>query len=227
MAPLIIEVSGISSITRAAERGVLHISVSSTGKSQKTVSEEVTQTCNLLRETFDHFAAKTIESLIGTDPTDIQLTTDAFQSKSSVPRGREGKMLEREYTTSIKFTATFPNFRRLGEATSLLLGMPHVEIESTEWRLTDATIGSLGPESRKLAMRDAMLKANDFAEVMGRVPVAIGIYENGGHSHVVALQHFRGDPRQSAALKQQLDGSNLTSPRVQWKTSINVKFQAT
>lgn len=226
MAPLVIELTGNSSITRTAERGVLHISVSSTGKSQKTVSEEVTQTCNLMCKTFDDLTPQTIESLIRADGNDIQLTTDTFQTNSSVPRDREGKLLQREYTASIKFTAIFGNCQKLGEATSLLFGMPYVEIESTEWRLTDATIESLGPESRKLAMRDAMRKANDFAEVVGRIPVAIEVRDNGGHAHGVALPRFSSNSRRSAAAKQRVHGSALTSQRVQWKTSINVKFRA-
>ena len=45
MAPLIIKVIGESTILRAAERGVMTVRISSTGKSQDTLSGDVTGTC--------------------------------------------------------------------------------------------------------------------------------------------------------------------------------------
>lgn len=224
MASLIIEVTGASRITRAAERGVLHISVASTGKSQDTVSKKVTQTCNKLRETLDTLAPKNAEGFAEADAPVTQFTMSAFHTNSYVPKNKEGKDLEREYAASTKFTAIFRDFQKLGEVTSSLFRMPHVELDKTEWRLTDATLESLGSESRKAAMHDAIRKANDFAEVLGRVPVAFEVYDNGVLTHNIASQGVGRSAETTE--KKQVDGLTLVPEDVNYRASIKVKFRA-
>lgn len=166
MAPLTIEVGGDSRITRAAERSVLHIRVSSTSKSQNDASQDVTYVCNKLRENFYNLSPKTTDGPTAPDAPVTQFTMSAFTTNSHVPRNDDGDEHAREFTASTRFTAIFRDFEKLGEITSSLFSMPHVEIECTEWRLTESTIQSLGSESRKAAMRDAIRKAKDYGEVL-------------------------------------------------------------
>lgn len=71
----------------------------------------------------------------------------------------------------------FQDFAKLEEVLGTLFKMPHVEIDATEWRLTDATKASLSSELRKAAMRDAIAKAGDYAEVLGRNVVAVEVLD--------------------------------------------------
>jgi len=144
LAPLIIKTTVNSSITRAAERCVFHIKVFSTGKPQKTVSNEVTQTCNKLRKTFDTLAPQNNDRFAADDAAVTQFTMGPFQTTSYVPRDDDGRGFDREYTASAKFTAIFRDFQKLGETTSLSFRMPHIQLERTEWRLTESTLWESG-----------------------------------------------------------------------------------
>lgn len=226
MAPLNIGVTGDSKITRAAERGLLHIRVSSTSKSQNGASEDVTRTCNKLREIFHNLSPKTTDGRTAPDAAVTQFTMSAFSTNSHVPRNDDGEELAREFTASARFTAIFRDFEKLGEVTSSLFSMPRVEIERTEWRLSEPTIQSLGSESRKAAMRDAIRQAKDYGEVVERNPIAVKVEDCGSNSRGVASQELWGYTAARNTPKSQVNGISLKPEDVELKTSINVTFQA-
>ena len=223
MAPLNIEVTGKSLIHRTAERGHLKADVSSTGKSQEIVSDNVTQTCNKLRSMFHDLAPKTAEGLATADAPVTQFSMSAFSTSSYVPRDKDNNELEREYTARTTFTTIFRDFAKLGEITSQLFRMPYVAVGDTEWKLTPDTIESLGSESRKAAMQDAIRKARDYAEVLGREPVAVEVKDSGSYSHGRTMQTAR---RSRGNEKTQVDGLTLEPEDVSLKTEIHVRFQA-
>lgn len=222
--PLIISVIGESTINRVAERGVLKAVVKSTGDSQSTVSESVTKTCNQLREMLLELAPKNAQGLAPAVAPVTQFSMSDFATNSYAPRDKDGKELAREYTARTNFEAIFRDFAKLGEMTSVLFRMPHVEVYNTEWRLTPATISSLGSESRKAAMEDAIRKAQDYAAVLARTPVAIEVTDTGSRSYVGASQEL-GRSR-SGTSKNQVDGMTLEPEDVRYNTTIDVKFQA-
>ncbi|KAL9596547.1 MAG: hypothetical protein Q9219_005725 [cf. Caloplaca sp. 3 TL-2023] len=223
--PLTINVIGESTINRVAERAVLKALVKSTGPSQETVSQNVTETCNHLRNILLGLAPKNSEGLPSPDAAVTQFSMSGFSTSSYVPRDDDGKELDREFTASTRFEAIFRDFSKLGEVTSMLFRMQHVEVKSTEWRLTSATITSLGTESRKAAMEDAIRKAQDYAVVLGRTPVAIEVTDTGSRSFGYTAQEL-GHSRQSGASKQQVDGMTLEPEDVKYRTDIDVKFLA-
>jgi uncharacterized protein YggE len=71
----------------------------------------------------------------------------------------------------------FQDFAKLEEVLGTLFKMPHVETDATEWRLSDVTKASLSSELRKAAMRDAIAKVRDYAEVLGRNVVAVEVLD--------------------------------------------------
>ncbi|KAH0534114.1 hypothetical protein FGG08_007288 [Glutinoglossum americanum] len=97
----------------------------------------------------------------------------SLRTRSWIPRDKEGNILPCLYHASSHFEATFRDFEKLAETASALFIMPHVQVTSTAWSLTDETKEKLGSESRKEAMLDAIQKAQDFAEVLGREIVAV------------------------------------------------------
>ena len=227
MAPLTIDVTGESTISRVAERGVLTIHVSSTGKSQESVSEDVTRTCHNLRKTFSGLAPKNAEGLAPADAPVTQFSMSAFITRSHVPQDKDGRDLDhREYTANTSFTIIFRDFAKLGEMTSRLFRTPHVEISSTEWRLTPATLKSLGSELRKAAMRDAVQKAQDYADVLGRSPIAVEVTDQGTNRSGRTVQGTSRSRHSAAGSKAFVEGLVLEPEDVEWRSSIAVKFRA-
>lgn len=226
MTPLVIHVIGQSSISRVAERAKLSISVSSTEKTQALVSEQVTSTSNELREIFENLAPKNAEGLATDDAPVTQFSMGAFSTSSCVPRDKQGNELDREYTASSKFTAIFRDFSKLGEITSALFRMPHVEVDNTQWHLTQATMESLGSQSRKAAMQDAIQKAKDYADVVGKSPVAVEIKDDGSQSYGRTKQTARR-ARSDTSGFQAIAGPLTIEPEdVELRASIEVKFEA-
>ncbi|KAL8984053.1 MAG: hypothetical protein Q9177_004806 [Variospora cf. flavescens] len=223
--PLTISVTGESTINRVAERGVLKAAVKSTGLSQENVSSDVTNTCNRLRDILLKLAPKSADGLAPPDAPVTQFSMSGFATHSYVKRDKDGNECEREFSASTNFEAIFRDFAKLGELTSTLFRMPHVEVYGTEWRLTSATIKSLGSESRKAAMEDAIQKARDYAGVLGRNPVAVDVTEG---SAVSTARTKQGATRSHYydTWKTQVDGMTLEPEDVSYKTKIDVKFQA-
>jgi hypothetical protein len=59
--------------------------------------------------------------------------------------------------------------------------MPHVQISHIDWRLTDATKASLASQSRQEAVRDAVVKARDYAaELLRGMPEAVEVIDGTG-----------------------------------------------
>lgn len=173
--PLEIDVTGISTIHRHAERGFMSITVKSEGSLQETVSEEVTSTTNRLQQMFKALAPKTATGEPAPDAQVTVFSIGSIRSWSEIPYDRNDNPRPREYHASSSFEVIFRDLDKLGETASLLFAMPHVEITSIQWRLTDETRTSLMTQSRKEAMLDAIQRARDYAEVVGRevVPVEI------------------------------------------------------
>ena len=111
-----------------------------------------------------------------------------------------------------------------------LLTMPLVSISKVEWRLTDATKASLASESRREAVKDAVIKAGDYAAVLGRgKPEAVEVsdgdgnfssYAQGFHSRVAVHRGEYGRGQQEGEI---LD---LEPESVQLNTTVTVKFLA-
>lgn len=225
MAPLQIDVYGSSSVSRVAERAHLIVEVSSKGLSQEKVSEEVMTTSNTLRQRFQELSPKNTDGLTTNEASITQFSMTSFSTNSHLPKDKEGKELKREYNASTTFHIIFRNFEKLGEVATGLSRTPRVAIRSTQWRLTDATVESLGSESRQAAMRDAIHKAKDYADVLGRDVVAIEVSDTGARSHGRTMQGA-GRSRGTMVNTQGVDGLSIEPEDVELSTSINVKFQA-
>lgn len=225
MAPtLVISVFGESTINRVAERSIMKIGVFSTGKSQQSVSKDVTDTCKELHEIFVKLAPKDAGGLATADAPVTQFSMSKFSTNSYIIVDEDVKESEYDFMARTNFTAIFQDFAKLGEITSMLFQMPNVQVHGIEWSLIPTTIKSLGFESRKAAMQDAMRKASDYAEVLGRSLVAIEVKDevlNQPYGTTCQLlQRSRGEVG-----KDQPDEMILEPEDVQIRTEIDVKFQ--
>ncbi|RYP40667.1 hypothetical protein DL767_001525 [Monosporascus sp. MG133] len=170
---------GTSTLSRAAERAVLTLEVSSAGPTQSGVSLEVTTTSNIMQSELEGFSSERCTA----DRTDSTASPSADEfvvtqwSMSSLSTGsyipwdqRSGGEQQRNpvYTARTTFKVTFRDFARLGQVVSDLTNRPYVSVVSVEWRLTTPTKLEMSKASRKLAIEDAVDNARDYAEALGR-----------------------------------------------------------
>jgi uncharacterized protein len=146
--------------------------------------------------------------------------------------------LARRFTASTRFEVKFRDFARLGSFATTLSATPFVSIAKVEWRLTAATEASLGTQSRQLALQDAIAKATDFADVLGKSTV-MAEEVNGGYTNstVSSTQAFMG-ARQRPHVKAMMmasgggvDGEedaelSFEPQSVTLTSNVNVKFVA-
>jgi uncharacterized protein len=107
--------------------------------------------------------------------------------------------------------------------------MKHVNISSIEWRLTDATKASLASQSRQDAVRNAVVKARDYAAVLGRErPEAVEVTDGSGGFGGYAPAHMRMAGHGGERMRGQQQGEVLDfePESVQLNSTVTVKFVA-
>ncbi|KAH8751686.1 hypothetical protein F5883DRAFT_208650 [Diaporthe sp. PMI_573] len=162
-----------------AERGVLHIEVSSTTNSKAESSSNVSGITETMINTFRQFAAKTEDGLYPHPSAGITaFSASAPETSTFIPKSktsRELKTAPKEYTTTTTAEVIFRDMELLARLANELSAMDNVIIRQTEWRLTDATHAAICREARVKAMKDAVQKAEDYAGVVGREVVAVRV----------------------------------------------------
>lgn len=191
-----IHVNGSASVFRTAERGVLHIEVSSTTTSQAESASNARSTTESMINTFRRFAPKTEDGLYPHASAGITaFSASAPETSTFIPRaknGRELKTAPKEYTTATTAEVIFRDLELLARLATELSAMENVSITQTEWRLTDATHDAICREARVKAMKDAVQKAEDYAGVVGREVVAVKVED--GPANIA----YSGRPKQTA-----------------------------
>jgi uncharacterized protein YggE len=153
-----------------------------------------------------------------------------LSTSSYRPTDDKGRKLDCIFFARTSFEIKVRDFERLGSLATTLSTMPLVSISQVEWRLTDATKASLASESRREAIKDAVVKARDYAAVLGRgKPEAVeisdgsgsfGSYGQGFRSRVAVQGSGYGRAQQEGEI---LD---FEPESVQLNTTVTVKFLA-
>jgi uncharacterized protein YggE len=71
-----------------------------------------------------------------------------------------------------------------------LLSYSNLQIQSLHWILTEASQKELVSETHKEAMRDAVQKANDYSDIIGRKVIDVAIYD--GEGRIPGPQKYSG-----------------------------------
>lgn len=179
MTVLEISVNGTSSLHHVAERGVLYVDVISESVDQAAVSEDVKNTSNKIKETFEQLTPKTETGSATPEASVTKFSMGLLQSYSYIPRDKDNRPLPRVFKVQVSFEAIFRDFEKLGLIASNLFATPHVQVNRIEWRLTDSTKEKLESESRKAALVDAIRRAKEYAEIVQREVVVVTITDNG------------------------------------------------
>lgn len=220
---LIIIVQGNSTITRTPELAIVSLQISAEGADQETVSKEVTATSKSLQQLVAEVAPKTDSGEPTAEAPVTAWNTRSLYTASYRPRDLQGVDLDRKYTANMSFDLEFRDFGKLGTVTSQLLAMPNVSIFDTTWRLTDQTKESLGSQSRKEALQDAVVKARDFAEAAGCEKVRPSEISDAYSS----VDYGSNMPQRARPFGAAEDTELSFAPEeVQLKTNVTVKFYA-
>ncbi|KAK2796642.1 hypothetical protein FQN50_009482 [Emmonsiellopsis sp. PD_5] len=217
MPPLEINVVGGASLNRTAERASLSVRVQSEGEKQEIVSQNVTKTVNQLNGLFRGLSPKT-----ETGGAITIFAIGTVQSSSTIPEDNDGKPIgPRQYTASASITAIFRDFEKLSEVATRLFDEPFVSITSTVWQLTDDSREQLIREARKLAIRDAIEKANDYAEAVGREVSLVRLEDTGTH---VPAGKTKQTARRSGFPPEVSHGIALEPQEIVLHVKISAKF---
>ncbi|KAI9692325.1 MAG: hypothetical protein M1822_006556 [Bathelium mastoideum] len=167
--PLVIDLTGSSTITRLAERGILSVSISSTGTSKSKVSVDVTKVSKDLQALFERLGANDPNTASPTENPAVAswrmqgVTTRTWIPTRWDPQTQQHMPAEREYSANASFTVDFKDFVVLSDVATDLTLEELVTVNSVTWSLTDETRDGLASENRTKAALDALGKARDYA----------------------------------------------------------------
>lgn len=173
MTETVITVQGRHVARHAAERAVVRLGVSFDGPARDAVFAETNTAAEALREA--------IESLHDASAGPITTwSSDSVQVWSDRPWNQDGKQLPLVYHARIGFTAEFDDFDALSRFLEQRAAADGVTISWVEWKLTDERKDAVTTEVRALAVADATLKAQTYANAIGLAQLrAIAIADPG------------------------------------------------
>lgn len=225
MAPqLEIYVDGKGSVFRTAERGVVHLSVSSTSTDQSTAFVDVKGTVETLTQKFRSFATKTNDGRPHPTAGITTFTVSPLNTSSHFQRDHnyhEIKSKPKEHTVRSTAEVVFRNLELLSDISHELANMPHVSIVNSEWRLTGPTRMEIEREARVKAIKDAVQKAEDYAGVVGRQVVAVEI-KDGPSSNSTSRPYYFGAPAQMPHLQMQMQQQQMAQVQAGGSPSVTM-----
>jgi uncharacterized protein YggE len=152
-----------------------------------------------------------------------------LSTSSYRPTDDKGRKLDRLFFARTSFEIKVRDFERLGSLATTLSTMPLVSISHVEWRLTDATKASLASENRHEAIKDAVVKARDYAAVLGRgKPETVEVSDGGGTfgGYGQGIRSHAAFGSRNARGQQAGEILDFEPESVQLNTTVTVKFLA-
>jgi len=226
MAPLAINVNGHATISKFPERAIVSVHVYANSTSQKEVTDSVTRTAKQLQSDLNQLAPKDNNGQAASNAPITHWSMSTLSTGSNIVYPKADKSVkERQFTARLSFSIRFADFEKLGAACKDLANMPFVSINSISWELTDKTKKDIIPEVRRLAVEDAVSKAQHLAAAVGKrnvVPVEISCFDSGSSSRGSPTVHHRKVGR-----TQEEEGElNFEPSNVDTSCTVNCKFEA-
>lgn len=216
------------------ERGTLSVTVKSEGPELQTVSKEVIKTSNDLNKGFKELSPKEENGTATPEAAVTSFSSQLLRTWHMIPTDQNDNRLPPVYYAQISYKVEFRDFVKLSEVAGQLSRHPNAQIDLVSWDLTEKTKAKLGSETRKKAIRDAIRKANDYGEVVGRPVVPVEIRDRGQGTSADA--RFRYEPDEDMGVEEEEDCEedddtntitiDLTPQDVKFTGSVDVKFEA-
>ncbi|EAW10307.1 SIMPL domain-containing protein [Aspergillus clavatus NRRL 1] len=181
MTPVTITVSGSSTAYHQPERAVLSFLIKHSAESEETVLENSNITTTLITGTLKDLSREQnygseIEpaSVTMFSVGSIRIWWDMAGDPRRLAKAKQSTN-QQVYHAQVKFEVCFKDFKALNNMLSSFSIDPSVEILRVEWRLAEETRRVMGSKVRRLAMEDAIRKADDYASAIGRKVTAFDI----------------------------------------------------
>lgn len=233
--PFTINVSGKSEILHPAELAFINVSVTTSGPDKASVSKAVlasTQQLESLLQAIENSPNASEESpLAHWSKTSLSATSHIPYAHSHAYSSDVANKPPpaRQYTSTITFDIRFRDFRVLGSFGSNISALPHVEVQAITWHLTPETEASYRSRLRKDAARDALVKARDYAGVLGYGSVRpVELSEGGAGAMFGEVGMARAAAFGGGGVEEVRDESPLEfkPEEVKMGMEVTVKFEA-
>ncbi|KAJ5970672.1 uncharacterized protein N7479_000590 [Penicillium vulpinum] len=220
MSSLNITVRGHSALCRFPERAVVYLTIESSSESEETVSNEVSSTCNDLRELLESLCSNEEDESgtsnagpVSTFSSSPILTTSKNANTSDAKGNRP-----RVYKAITSIYAIFCDFHELYKFIMKVDEYPNARMNNINWYLTEISKNEIGAESRMEAILDAVTKAKQYAQSVGYDDVApLDIREIEGEGMNAARYPQRPPTRHAS-------GINLTPQDIVLNSCVEVTF---
>lgn len=175
MTDIEINVRGSHTVTVPPERATVYATVSADGPAPEPVVQVVAST----------LAEVTASLQSRHDPTGGPVTrysVEQVRKGAHRPYNQEGRQLPLVHTASASVTATFVDFDDLASWVDRTASQDGVGINHIEWTLTDTTRHMTERQIRQEAVRDAVRRAQDYADALELGPVTVRAISDTGLS---------------------------------------------
>lgn len=217
------KLTGEATIPKIAERAIIDLEVSSSNKSHQTAATNVTETAKTLQKLLKQYsptATSTAEekataaipkwsmgkmktSSFVYNPSNSSMYYNNHHISDPLPLDRPTKI----HTATVHFNIRVRDFTKLGMLNHTFSQMEHVKIERTSWILTAQTRKAYRSELRRLAAKDALDRARDYAETLGLktvrpIELTEQGYTDGAWNPYSAMRRAIGQPQQMQMQQQ-------------------------
>ncbi|KAJ5510359.1 hypothetical protein N7453_002462 [Penicillium expansum] len=215
MACFTMTLQGHYTARRFPERAMINLIIESSGESEETITHEVSTTCNTLREILEALCSRE------EDRTYQESPPAASTSHSSTQR--EMSATDRACTppSSPSTLSSVTSTSELHKFAPKLDAYDNARLSNVSWYLTDATNHEIGAESWKGALRDAVMKAKEYEEVIDLKEIEV---------EPVELKEIEYEPLNSEAFSQRpiyrhSSGVDLTPKDIVISCAVEVYFE--
>lgn len=217
--PTEIIVRGSFAAQRAPERATVHATVSHEGPEMEPVYERAAADAETL--------TVSVAALRYADGGPVtRWSSEQLHTWSERPWNSEGRQLPLVHHASISIAVTFKDFAALSKwVGDHLLGTVGFQISGVAWELTDAHRAELAREVQLGAVRDAVQRAQRYADALGLGEVRpVTVADAGMLGHGSPADGV-GAPRMMA-MKSSAPQIELVPADVEIAVSVDARFQA-
>lgn len=176
MPDITIEVRGEAHTTVPPERATVHASVTLDGPEPTHVKTQVAQTVHSVRQGLDRLQWR--GALEG-------FWVDQVQVSAHRPWNDQGEQLPLVHTARVAIRATFTDFSELGG----WVLTADLTVYDIEWQLSQTTRARVEREMRQAALRDAVVRAQDYADTLNVGTVQVrSVRDPGAEQHTPMLR---------------------------------------
>lgn len=190
MSEVLIKVRGSHSVEVAPERGVVSAEVRFDGPAPEPVMEQLRRGLHGVRTELERLEQ---EGAIK------RLVIQRARTSAERPWHKDGKQLPLVHRATVGLWAEFVDFKALATWVGRTAGDEGLRVDHVSWQLTKESRLKVEREVRQEAVRQAKVRAQDYADALDLGPVVVRSINDVGVSHQVAYASAAMDMEMASA----------------------------